>query len=447
MGREKKRELDLDTWEWMLNPFPPSEENDQIFGVIRRRLGVGEEPSVKPHLRDELSGADKNKLNRLLEDDFFVNYNPFIRHIVRRTREYLENKIDPETNEPYFPKVEVELSGEKPEETITLPPYLREAYKHAENFSRLLKERVRGGGFIRTLLLRRVGSTIIAGKNTAEKMFYDWPSEFNDEDEFENEEIKSEIKNLTEEELKELERFIQVLRASQEKDPKYNEVYRILVDENWIKRGCIIFSQYYDSALWLAEELSKDLLDKNIGLYAGGDKSRLFFNGISYRKSKEELKKMVREREIKVLVGTDAASEGLNLQTLGSLINLDLPWNPTRLEQRKGRIQRIGQVHEKVWIHNMRYKDSVEDRVHQLLSERLENLRDLFGQIPDILEDVWVDVAFDEIERAKERIDEVPDKHPFDIRYQQHVERVDWETCEKVLDSMEKKDYFRRGWE
>lgn len=94
----------------------------------------------------------------------------------------------------------------------------------------------------------------------------------------------------------------------------------------------------------------------------------------------------------------------------------------------------------------MRYKDSVEDRVHQLLSERLENLRDLFGQIPDILEDVWVDVAFDEIERAKERIDEVPDKHPFDIRYQQHVERVDWETCEKVLDSAEKKDYFRRGW-
>jgi superfamily II DNA/RNA helicase len=53
---------------------------------------------------------------------------------------------------------------------------------------------------------------------------------------------------------------------------------------------------------------------------------------------------MVRAREIRILVGTDAASEGLNLQRLGTLINLDLPWNPTRLEQRKGRIQRIGQV-------------------------------------------------------------------------------------------------------
>ncbi len=59
---------------------------------------------------------------------------------------------------------------------------------------------------------------------------------------------------------------------------------------------------------------------------------------------------MVKIRELIVLVGTDAASEGLNIQTLGTLINLDLPWNSTRLEQRKGRIQRIGQVYDGVFI-------------------------------------------------------------------------------------------------
>lgn len=59
---------------------------------------------------------------------------------------------------------------------------------------------------------------------------------------------------------------------------------------------------------------------------------------------KDDIKVQVKERKIKILVGTDAASEGLNLQTLSTLINLDLPWNPTRLEQRKGRIQRIGQL-------------------------------------------------------------------------------------------------------
>ena len=156
---------------------------------------------------------------------------------------------------------------------------------------------------------------------------------------------------------------------------------------------------------------------------------------------------MVKNKEIKVLVGTDAASEGFNLQTLGSLLNLDLPWNPTRLEQRKGRIQRIGQVYDEVYIYNMRYKDSVEDKVHHILSERLENIHNLFGQIPDILQDVWIDVALNDIEKAKERIDSVPKKHPFDLRYQTCVGEIDWESCSKVLDVDEKRKYLMNGWE
>ncbi len=111
---------------------------------------------------------------------------------------------------------------------------------------------------------------------------------------------------------------------------------------------------------------------------------------------------MVRRGELRLLLGTDAASEGLNLQRLGTLINLDLPWNPTRLEQRKGRIQRIGQLRDTVYVYNMRYKGSVEDRVHELLSERLAAIHQMFGQIPDILEDVWIEVAMGEIEHAKQ---------------------------------------------
>ena len=83
-------------------------------------------------------------------------------------------------------------------------------------------------------------------------------------------------------------------------------------------------------------------------------------------------------------------SHKLNFQRLGTLINIDLPWNPTRLEQRKGRIQRIGQTRSEIWIANLRYRDSVEDKVHQVLADRLEAIHDLFGQIPDTLEDVWV---------------------------------------------------------
>jgi SNF2 family DNA or RNA helicase len=130
---------------------------------------------------------------------------------------------------------------------------------------------------------------------------------------------------------------------------------------------------------------------------------------------------------------------------LPTLINLDLPWNPTRLEQRKGRIQRIGQIHDRIYIYNLRYKDSVEDRVHTLLSERLEGIYKLFGQIPDILEDVWVALALGEKDRAKKIIDELPKTHPFELRYT-NVEKVEWESCRRVLDETEKKKTLLKGW-
>ena len=145
------------------------------------------------------------------------------------------------------------------------------------------------------------------------------------------------------------------------------------------------------------------------------------------------------------MLGTDAASEGLNLQRLATLINLDLPWNPTRLEQRKGRIQRIGQVHETVHIYNMRYRGSVEDRVHQLLSSRLQGIYGMFGQIPEVLEDVWVAMALGEKEKAQRIIDAVPKEHPFEVRYSR-VEKVDWETCQLVLDARERRRVLSSGW-
>ena len=136
----------------------------------------------------------------------------------------------------------------------------------------------------------------------------------------------------------------------------------------------------------------------------------------------------------------------MNLQRLGTLINLDLPWNPTRLEQRKGRIQRIGQVRDVISIYNMRYKDSVEDRVHELLSSRLESIHKMFGQLPDILRDVWIDVAQGRIESARQLIDSLPEKHPFDLRWNTKIEKVSWETCATVLDSVERRTHLSKAW-
>jgi len=179
-----------------------------------------------------------------------------------------------------------------------------------------------------------------------------------------------------------------------------------------------LFSQYFDSAFYVAERLSKDFPDVRIGLYAGGDKSGIYLNGSFKKETKEEIKRLVKKRELLLLVGTDAASEGLNLQALGSLINIDLPWNPTRLEQRKGRIQRIGQLTDKIYIYNLRYKDSVEDKVHSKLSGRLKGIYTLFGQIPDVLEDVWIAIAQKDEARAELAISKLPQKNPFILKYE-----------------------------
>ncbi|MBU4450126.1 MAG: DEAD/DEAH box helicase family protein [Actinobacteria bacterium] len=453
----------LEQCEWLRNPFPPSEEDELSFGGIRRRLRMEDDNFIiKPEqIKAMHSTPEGRKVSRILEDGFIQNHNPFIRHIVRRTRDFLENNNNPETGEPYLKKIEVILMGEKDSEGVLLPRYLQDAYSCAEEFCKLLGSRVRGTGFVETLLLKRVGSTMLAGRKTAEKMI-NWGN--TDEDFFEeddddlgtdekrtdaqaNKKTVSTFKDITEAEKNALARFIKILDENTDKDPKYALVLNLLTKEGFKDKGCIIFSQYFDSAYWVAENLSNDLKDVPIGLYAGDDKSGIMRDGKYHKHTREDIKRMVRTREIKILVGTDAASEGLNLQTLGTLINLDLPWNPTRLEQRKGRIQRIGQQSDKVLIYNMRYKGSVEDRVHYMLSKRLQNISDIFGQLPDVLEDVWVQVALGKKADAEKIIDAVPMQHPFKIKYEkQAVSNTNWEDCRIVLNESEKRKCLLDGW-
>ncbi|MEI8108127.1 MAG: helicase-related protein, partial [Verrucomicrobiota bacterium] len=216
----------------------------------------------------------------------------------------------------------------------------------------------------------------------------------------------------------------------------------------WLGLGCILFSQYYDTVRWVGEELAQrvEFREMDIGLYAGSNRSGFWRGGKFQRCQRDELKARVRSGELKLLLGTDAASEGLNLQRLGTLINIDLPWNPTRLEQRKGRIQRIGQARSEIWVANLRYRDSVEDRVHEVLADRLEAIHGLFGQIPDTLEDVWVQIALHDEETARQIIDRtVAMRNPFDVKYSK-VEDADWETCTTVLNPLRVEEILKSGW-
>ncbi len=443
----------LSYWPIIRNPFPARDEGTD-FDAVRRQLtryGVKDADAVIQHdARFESDAALKQRLNRI-RPSFARMYNPFIRSIIRRTREYLQDQIDPTTGQRFLKPIRVDLY----EKAIPLPIYLREAYELAEEFSRLLGMRKNSVGFLKTMLLRRLGSSIIAGMNTAKKLIgiqSGAPASSTDieDEEFEEQSGEQSIE-LLDNEKEVLEKFLNILNEYRFEDPKINFVRDVLAEgldgtQPWIESGCILFSQYFDTAELVARHISQLFPEQMVAIYAGGNKSRIVENGIFTPRSRDEIKKLVTNHKVRLLVGTDAASEGLNLQTLGTLINVDLPWNPTRLEQRKGRIQRMGQALDEVRVCNLRYKDSVEDRVHELLSERLKNILDLFGQVPDVLEDAWIEVALGEREEAKKRINDLAEKkHPFELRFSE-VKNVDWESCADVLDKREKLRALTQGW-
>ena len=456
-------------WEYVRDPLPAKTEHD-AFDKIRERLRA---PDAKWQFISETLETLPVAIRRVTFENallpgYGTAFNPLLRCIVRRTRGYLESTINPATGSYFLPRVSVHLFGEDPESAVTLRGYLHDAYEEAEKFCDLLKKRVRSAGFFRTLLLRRIGSSMESGLNTVIKLLgEDSQSEIDadEEDDADEEEdtqlwpVPTEVRqsafhDFSIEEVHSLQRIRDLLRQGGNRDPKLESVLGYLLGQRhdaegrWADLGCILFSQYYDTVRWFGAEVAKhdSFASQDIGLYAGSNRSGFWRAGVFQRCDRETLKKRVRAGELKILFGTDAASEGLNLQRLGTLINIDLPWNPTRLEQRKGRIQRIGQLREEIWIANLRYRGSVEDRVHNLLSSRLAAIHTLFGQIPDTLKDVWVQLAEHDEAKARELIDRATaTKNPFDVKYSK-VEDAQWESCTTVLNAFSTGELLRKGW-
>ena len=100
---------------------------------------------------------------------------------------------------------------------------------------------------------------------------------------------------------------------------------------------------------------------------------------------RDEVKRRFRERKADLLLCTDAAAEGLNFQFCGALINYDMPWNPMRVEQRIGRIDRLGQAHPAIRIVNLHYAGTVETDVYRALPTRINLFESVVGPLQPIL--------------------------------------------------------------
>ena len=200
----------------------------------------------------------------------------------------------------------------------------------------------------------------------------------------------------------------------------------------------------------MLEALCASYPNEPVVLYAGGTAS-FVQRGTERRSAKREnIKEAIQQGDIRLVCATDAACEGLNLQRLGAQINVDLPWNPSRLEQRKGRVQRIGQVRDDVHILSLRYAGTVEDQVYATLSARFGDIFSVLGQLPDGFEDQWIDAILRDREAVKnfsQRVDQT--RPPMELRYLRDVaddHGLDWEYTEKVLSSRDLDEWMRQGW-
>jgi superfamily II DNA/RNA helicase len=327
---------------------------------------------------------------------------------------------------------------------LTIEP-LDAAYQEAEHFTRLLSQRTRSAGFLRSLLLQRMCSSIASGQATATRLL---EREMMDDDEdalFASETLS----NVTPEERACLERMLRHL-STRTSDPKLDMVLHYLLGSpRWLEQyGCIVFSQYYDTARWVADHLAQRLPNEPVAVYAGADRSGIYRGGAFTSVPRDEIKGAVRRRDLRLVIATDAACEGLNLQTLGSLINVDLPWNPSRLEQRIGRIKRFGQARASVDVLNLVYAGTLDEQVYSRLSRRMRNRYDVFGSLPDVIEDDWIE----NIEKLDQRLDEYIERrkagNAFELRYGDTIDPdgEPWERCQNVLARRDILEHLSRGW-
>ena len=146
----------------------------------------------------------------------------------------------------------------------------------------------------------------------------------------------------------------------------------------------MVFTQYADTMDFLRDELQKDAAMK-LMCFSGRGGEISAADGSWRQISRDDAKRRFRGGEAQVLLCTDAAAEGLNFQFCGALVNYDMPWNPMRVEQRIGRIDRLGQRHGVIRIINLHYEDTVETDVYRALRERIGLFESVVGRLQPIL--------------------------------------------------------------
>ncbi|MDD3588268.1 MAG: helicase-related protein, partial [Thermoguttaceae bacterium] len=305
---------------------------------------------------------------------------------------------------PLFPErraytVNYDLSPKEAKLYTDVTTYVQNEFNRADNLDKEHKTTV---GFALTILQRRLASSPEAiyqslkrrcerlecrlseeriGKRSEDYTVADY-DDYDDDDmpssELEDSEEKivdqaSAARTISELEaeiatLQELVQMANEVRCSGE-DRKWDELSKLLQEndnmfgQEGLREKLIIFTEHRDTLRYLTNKIRSLLGNENTVVNIHGGMLR------DERRKVEELFRQ--DKEVRVLIATDAAGEGINLQRAHLMVNYDLPWNPNRLEQRFGRIHRIGQT-EVCHLWNLVSKETREGMVFHRLFEKLE---------------------------------------------------------------------------
>jgi len=173
---------------------------------------------------------------------------------------------------------------------------------------------------------------------------------------------------------------LQALGACDSKRDHFFTVLRRATDDG---RPALVFTEYADTMMYLRDSLA-DHYGERLGCYSGDGGA--IWSGAEWKSiTKDAITRALSAGQLSVLICTDAASEGLNLQAAGAVINYDLPWNPSKVEQRIGRIDRIGQKYRDIRVVNFFLTHSVDERVYMVLRQRCSLFEHFVGAMQPVL--------------------------------------------------------------
>lgn len=376
----------------------------EVPAAEMQRMGVGSSlraKSVLRALRDrattprrKLETADRRAALKLMR-----LHTPIKRLISRHTRALLrqyfkEGKMTTPIADRRVDDRFIDLTADERQVYEAVEDYIVSTYNQATAQQRTAI------GFVMTIYRRRLASSFFAlgrtlenhlqaiashGAASAQSDLEEGLDDAGEGDEPDADEAgKLEQEALAFEERADIERLLEMIRRL----PPDTKVERLRATIEDLRgqgyRQVMVFTQFTDTMDFLRTEIGRDP-SLRIMCFSGRGGQVSSLDGSWKLITRDEVKRRFRAGDANVLLCTDAAAEGLNFQFCGALVNYDMPWNPMRVEQRIGRIDRLGQRYRNIQIINLHYADTVETDVYQALRQRIRLFEGVVGRLQPIL--------------------------------------------------------------